>query len=105
VGGMGAREKNFYNDLACRMGYDAEAALVQEHYLAKRYADAEAALPLEFLERIGLLGPVDRIAERIREYHEAGVTPITLALYAQPGAGSSVLRAAVEALEKSGVGD
>jgi F420-dependent oxidoreductase-like protein len=106
IGGMGAREKNFYNDLACRMGYEAEAAAVQEHYLARRYKEAEAALPQELLERIGLLGPVDRIADRIREYHDAGVTTINLALYhqgAQGGAG--VLRSAIEALESSGVAD
>ena len=102
---MGAREKNFYNELMCRMGYEAEAAAVQEHYLAKRYAEAEAALPLEFLERIGLLGPVDRIADRIAEYADAGVTTINLALYHQGTAGSSpgLLRAAMKALESSGV--
>ena len=105
IGGMGAREKNFYNDLACRMGYEAEATAVQEHYLARRYKEAEAALPLELLERIALLGPVDRIADRMRECSEAGVTTINLALYATPEAGSSALRAAVEALEKSGVGE
>ena len=105
VGGMGAREKNFYNELMGRMGYEAAAAAVQEHYLAKRYAEAEAALPLEFLERIGLLGPVDRIADRIREYADVGVTTINLALYHQGTRGGSpdVLRAAMEALEKSGV--
>jgi len=105
VGGMGAREKNFYNELACRMGYEAEATAVQEHYLAKRYREAEAALPQEFLERIGLLGTVDRIADRIREYAAAGVTTINLALYSNPGAGPSVLRSAIEALESSGVAE
>ncbi|HUR76030.1 MAG TPA: LLM class F420-dependent oxidoreductase [Sporichthya sp.] len=106
IGGMGSRDKNFYNDLACRMGYEAEAAAVQEHYLAKRYQEAEAALPQELLERIGLLGTVDRIADRMREYAEAGVTTINVALYHQGGpGGQSVLRTAVEALEKSGVGE
>jgi F420-dependent oxidoreductase-like protein len=105
VGGMGARDKNFYNDLMCRMGYEAQAATVQENYLAKRYADAEAALPLEFLDRIALLGPADRIADRIREYAHAGVTTINLALYHQGTRGGSpdVLRSALSALESSGV--
>lgn len=101
IGGMGAREKNFYNDLACRMGYEAEAGAVQEHYLAKRYTEAEAALPQEFLERIALLGTVDQIADRIREYHEAGVTTLNVGMYYQTE--ESPLRAAIEALEKSGV--
>jgi F420-dependent oxidoreductase-like protein len=107
IGGMGSRDKNFYNDLACRMGYEAEAAAVQEHYLAKRYKDAEAALPQELLERIGLLGTVDRIADRMRDYAAAGVTTINVALYHQAAAGSSqsVLRTALDALEKSGVGE
>ncbi|HVE24799.1 MAG TPA: LLM class flavin-dependent oxidoreductase, partial [Sporichthya sp.] len=81
------------------------ATAVQEHYLAKRYQEAEAALPQDFLERIGLLGTVDRIADRIREYADAGVTTINLALYSNPGAGPSVLRSAIEALEKSGVAE
>ena len=46
VGGMGSREKNFYNDLAWRIGYAKEAAAVQDAYLASRYAEAAAALPL-----------------------------------------------------------
>ncbi len=106
VGGMGSRDKNFYNDLACRMGYEAEAAEVQEHYLAKRYKEAEAALPQSLLERIGLFGTVDRIADRLREYHAAGVTTINVGLYHQgPAGGQGVLRAAVDALESSGVGE
>lgn len=106
IGGMGSRDKNFYNDLACRMGYEAEANAVQEHYLAKRYKEAEAALPQELLERIGLLGTVDRIAERMREYAAAGVTTINVAQYHQGSTGGpSMLRAALEALEKSGVGE
>src|SRR5262249_36305367 len=61
VGGMGSREQNFYNRLATRMGYADAAREVQELYLAKRYRDAGAAVPLEFIDRTSLLGPVDRI--------------------------------------------
>src|SRR3954447_25821732 len=57
IGGMGARGKNFYNDLARRYGYEKEAELVQELYLDGRKDEAEAALPAELVERISLIGP------------------------------------------------
>ena len=72
VGGMGSREQNFYNQLAVRMGYGDAAREVQDLYLAKRQRDAAAAVPLEFIDRTALLGPVDRIAERLRGYADAG---------------------------------
>ena len=64
IGGMGSREKNFYNQLATRMGFGDAAREVQDLYLAKRQRDAAAAVPLEFIDPTALLGPVDRIAER-----------------------------------------
>ena len=57
VGGMGARGKNFYNDLACRYGYEAEAKLIQDLYLDGKKAEAAAAVPLELLRAISLVGP------------------------------------------------
>ena len=73
VGGMGSREQNFYNQLATRMGYGDAAREVQDLYLAKRQRDAAAAVPMEFIDRTSLLGPKERIAERMREYAAAGV--------------------------------
>ncbi|ACU37415.1 LLM class F420-dependent oxidoreductase [Actinosynnema pretiosum subsp. pretiosum] len=105
VGGMGSRQKNFYNDLAVRMGYAAEAAEVQERYLAKDYAGAMAALPLEFLDATSLLGPVGRIADRMAAYAQAGVTTLTVSPMLQDLAqGTAALRAASEALDLAGVG-
>ncbi|SDW72616.1 probable F420-dependent oxidoreductase, Rv3520c family [Amycolatopsis xylanica] len=101
IGGMGSREKNFYNQLACRMGFEAEAAEVQEKYLARDYAGAQAAVPLEFLDATALLGPKERIAERMQAFAEAGVTTLTIAPSVADQA--SALRTAVEALELAGV--
>jgi F420-dependent oxidoreductase-like protein len=103
VGGMGSREKNFYNQLACRMGYEKEAALVQDLYLAKKYDEAAAAIPHEFIERTTLLGTKEQVAERMRELKQAGVTTLILT----PAAPTleerkAALRTAVEALELSG---
>ncbi|MFF5991742.1 LLM class F420-dependent oxidoreductase [Prauserella flavalba] len=104
LGGMGSREKNFYNQLACRMGFEAQAAEVQEKYLAKDYAGAMAAVPLEFIDATSLLGPKERIAERMAAYADAGVTTLTVAMYvADAEAGATALRTAAEALDLAGV--
>ena len=104
IGGMGSREKNFYNALACRMGFEAQAAKVQETYLAKDYAGAMAAVPLEFIDATSLLGPKERIAERMTEFAKAGVTTLTVApTFGAPEQASAALRTAVEAIELAGV--
>ena len=106
VGGMGSREQNFYNQLATRMGYEAAAREVQDLYLAKRQRDAAAAVPLEFIDRTSLLGPVERIAERMREFAAAGVTTLSVSLFvADVESGVRTLRQAAEALDRSGVGE
>ena len=107
VGGMGSKEKNFYNALAVRMGYEKEAALVQEKYLAKDYEAAMMALPFDFLDQTSLLGGPDRMAEKMQEHAAAGVTTLALALPDSVPYEARVraLRMAVEALEKSGVGE
>ncbi|MCK1797959.1 LLM class F420-dependent oxidoreductase [Streptomyces sp. XM4193] len=103
VGGMGSRKQNFYNRLAQRMGYEQEAAEIQEKYLAGEKEAAGAAVPEQLIDSTTLLGPVDRIADRMRAYAEAGVGTLSLA-----PAGFSLeeriaaLRAGVEALERSG---
>ena len=104
IGGMGSRDKNFYNQLAVRMGFEAEAAEIQEKYLAKDYAGAMAAVPLEFIDATSLLGPKERIAERMTAFAEAGVTTLTVAPYLpEPSLSGAALRTAVEALEVAGV--
>ncbi|MDE3064626.1 MAG: LLM class F420-dependent oxidoreductase [Acidobacteriota bacterium] len=74
VGGMGARGKNFYNELAVRYGYEREAAQIQDLYLAGHKREAEAAVPAEFLELTTLCGPRGYVAERIAAFAAAGVT-------------------------------
>jgi F420-dependent oxidoreductase-like protein len=105
IGGMGSREQNFYNALAVRMGYEEAAATVQERYLARDYEGAAAAVPFEFVDHTSLLGPVERIADRMQALAEAGVTTVSVAPYGDSTAERiDILRAAAEALDKSGVG-
>ena len=64
IGGMGAREKNFYNDYTKRMGYEEEAVKIQDLYLAGNKAEAAATVPDELVDEISLVGPLERITER-----------------------------------------
>ncbi|PWU44121.1 LLM class F420-dependent oxidoreductase [Micromonospora globispora] len=106
VGGMGSRQQNFYNQLATRMGYGDAAREVQDLYLAKRQRDAAAAVPMEFIDRTSLLGPKERIAERMRDYATAGVTTLSVSLFAADrDSGVQTLRTVAEALDLSGVGE
>ena len=78
VGGMGARGKNFYNDLAVRYGYEAEARAVQDLYLDGRKDEAAAALPDELVRAVSIIGPEGYVAERIAAFAAAGVTTLAL---------------------------
>ncbi|MBV1854708.1 LLM class F420-dependent oxidoreductase [Catellatospora tritici] len=106
VGGMGSRQQNFYNQLATRMGYGEAAAQVQDLFLAGRHRDAAEAVPMEFIDRTSLLGPKDRIARRLRDFADAGVTTLSLALFvADADSGRETLRTVAEAYAESGLGD
>ena len=106
IGGMGSREQNFYNNLACRMGFEAEAAVIQDKYLAKDYQGAAEAVPFEFLDRTALLGPKERIAEGMTRLAESGVTTLTIASYAGTlDERKATLRTALEALELAGLAE
>ena len=104
VGGMGSPKQNFYNKLAQRMGYEKEAAEIQQKYLSGDKDGAAAAVPRELIDSTTLLGPVERVADRMKAYAEAGVTTLSLA-----PAGFTLderiasLRAGVEALELAGL--
>jgi alkanesulfonate monooxygenase SsuD/methylene tetrahydromethanopterin reductase-like flavin-dependent oxidoreductase (luciferase family) len=74
IGGMGARGKNFYNELVCRYGFEKEAKEIQDLYLGGNKRDAEAVVPLELLEMCNLVGPETYVKERIAAFREAGVT-------------------------------
>jgi F420-dependent oxidoreductase-like protein len=78
VGGMGARDRNFYNDLMRRYGYEAEARTIQDLYLAGRKDEAAAAVPAEFLELSCMVGPAGHVKERVEAYREAGVTMLNV---------------------------
>jgi F420-dependent oxidoreductase-like protein len=73
VGGMGARGKNFYNDLACRYGYEAEAKLIQDLYLDGKKEEAGNAIPDELIDMVSLCGPADVVRDRLAAYRDAGV--------------------------------
>lgn len=78
VGGMGARGKNFYNDLACQYGYEAEAKQIQDLYLDGKKKEAEALVPTEWLEAGNLVGPESYVKERLAAFEEAGVTTLSV---------------------------
>ena len=78
VGGMGARGQNFYNRLAGRYGYEAEAARVQELYLDGHRADAIAAVPDALVDEVALVGDRARIADRLDAWRACGVTTMIL---------------------------
>jgi F420-dependent oxidoreductase-like protein len=74
VGGMGARGKNFYNDLVCMYGYEKEAAEIQDLYLSGKKKEAEALVPAELMESLSLIGSEGYVKDRIAAYTAAGVT-------------------------------
>jgi F420-dependent oxidoreductase-like protein len=73
VGGMGSRKKNFYNALVQRYGFEDAAKEVQDLYLDGKKDEAAAALPAELIDKTSLVGPVDRVKERLELYRDAGV--------------------------------
>ena len=78
VGGMGARDKNFYNQLAREYGFEAEAKEIQDLYLSGKKKEAEALVPTEWLEAGNLVGPASYVQERIAAFRESGVTNLSV---------------------------
>jgi F420-dependent oxidoreductase-like protein len=78
VGGMGAKNKNFYYDLVCRYGYEAAAAQIQTLYLQGKKLEAAMAVPDELVDDIALCGPKARIAERLKLWQQSPVTTLNL---------------------------
>lgn len=78
VGGMGARDKNFYNSICRKYGYEKEAIEVQDLYLDGKKKEAAAAVPGEMLENINLVGPKGYVKERLAAFKEAGVTVLSI---------------------------
>jgi F420-dependent oxidoreductase-like protein len=78
VGGMGAKGRNFYNSLVRRYGWEKEAERIQELYLAGKQREAIAAVPDELVDAVSLVGPKERIAERLEAWRETPVTTLVL---------------------------
>jgi len=106
IGGMGSREVNFYNQLAVRMGFAEQAAVIQDRFMARDYEAAAAAVPWEFIDATSLLGPPERIAERMAAFAAAGVSTLNIVPHA-PGMPERLesLRIAQQALADSGAGE
>jgi F420-dependent oxidoreductase-like protein len=97
VGGMGSRKQNFYNALVRRYGFEEAAAEVQDLYLSGKKDEAAAALPPELIDKTALVGPKERIAERLELYREAGVgTLITTPIATSPEERSAMMRTLAE---------
>ena len=79
IGGMGAKKRNFHMELMSRMGFEAEAHKIQDLFFEGRRAEAVAAVPNEFADEISLVGPVERIKERIQAWEDTPVTTLLLA--------------------------
>ena len=71
VGGMGARGKNFYNDYSSRLGHEAAASKIQDLFLDGKYKEAAMAVPDEYVDQVALVGPKERIVERLKVWQEA----------------------------------
>ncbi|HZQ81102.1 MAG TPA: LLM class F420-dependent oxidoreductase [Gaiellaceae bacterium] len=76
IGGMGARSRNFYNDLFTRYGFEAEAREVQELFLDGKQVEAAAAVPDAFVDEVALVGSVERIRERLAAFRDSGATSL-----------------------------
>jgi F420-dependent oxidoreductase-like protein len=92
IGGMGARGKNFYFELACSYGYEAAAVKIQDAYLAGRKDEAAALVPLSFLERTNLVGSKGFVRDRVQAYAESGATVLNAILMQPDPAAISTLR-------------
>jgi F420-dependent oxidoreductase-like protein len=76
IGGMGARGKNFYNDLACRIGYEAAAKEIQDLYLDGKKQEAADAIPDELVDEVALCGPRERILDKLEVWKQSDVTTL-----------------------------
>jgi F420-dependent oxidoreductase-like protein len=76
IGGMGARGKNFYNDLFTRYGYEAEARTIQDLFLDGKQREAAAKVPDAFVDEVALIGSVAQIRDRLAAWRESGATTL-----------------------------
>lgn len=81
IGGMGSRDKNFYNDLACRYGFEEAAARIQDLYLDGKKGEAAAAVPDALVDEVALVGPIGRIKDRVAAWEESRVDVVLLGTF------------------------
>jgi alkanesulfonate monooxygenase SsuD/methylene tetrahydromethanopterin reductase-like flavin-dependent oxidoreductase (luciferase family) len=93
VGGMGARGANFYNDLVASYGFEAEAKQIQDLFLDGKQRDAAAAVPDALIDEFALVGPPDRIRDRLAAWKDSGATTLLISTR-----DSATLRVVSEAL-------
>jgi len=98
IGGMGARDKNFYNDAAKRLGYEAAAIRIQDAFLAGRKAEAGAAVPDALVDEIALVGSADRIRDRLQAWKDAGKQRHVDCMLLSGNANTEALRVIAEAV-------
>jgi F420-dependent oxidoreductase-like protein len=91
IGGMGAKSRNFHKELMARMGYEAEAQKIQDLFFEGKRGEAIAAVPDAFADEISLVGPRERIRERLAAWRESAVTTMLI-----PGTDTDTLRAMAE---------
>jgi hypothetical protein len=87
VGGMGARTKNFYNEIFASLGYEQEAAQIQDLYPSGKKKEAEAAIPRSVIDATTLIGPRGFVRDRLAAYKESGVTHLNVGLAGRTMAG------------------
>jgi F420-dependent oxidoreductase-like protein len=104
IGGMGSREQNFYNRAAIEMGFESAAREVQDLYLSGDRAGAAAAIPVDLIDDMSLLGPLERISERLQAFAAVGITTIAVGSTGGRELGPETLRNVAKAFEHAGVG-
>jgi F420-dependent oxidoreductase-like protein len=97
IGGMGSRERNYYNQLFCRYGFEAEARRIQDLYLAGRRDEARAALTDEMIDLVTIIGPIAECRRRLAELERLGVDEVAIGLRV-PGGGPDQVLEALEGL-------
>ncbi|MBA2310971.1 MAG: LLM class flavin-dependent oxidoreductase [Pseudonocardiales bacterium] len=80
LGGMGSRQTNFHTQFAAKLGFEAEAAAIQEAFLAGRQGEAIAALSTELIDQLAICGPRSRVRERLEEYRVSGTSTLVVGL-------------------------
>jgi alkanesulfonate monooxygenase SsuD/methylene tetrahydromethanopterin reductase-like flavin-dependent oxidoreductase (luciferase family) len=81
IGGMGAKGKNFYHDLACRYGYEAAANEIQDLYLSGDKGAAMMKVPPKLIDEVALVGPRERIKERLQRWLDSPVTTLNMTVF------------------------